>query len=440
MLSRIIVTFLYAAAIGSVSGAFMTFDPAPVVFENIERPVSFSAKLNSKPTEEVTVYLEHPFMSMSDCMIVFNSDNWNVPQEITAIPAPLFVGSSNHPIPLAFDTELLAKAVTVGPLSAELSTTDTLKVTQRGSAFSRICSIIENQVNTFDSLKFSFNEPGWYYMMFTRDIEIQVFMDECTAGLLCVKKVVAGYGSSVMKMDVSGTVKSLREYSVTEVTQNTNGLQYLAGPEANEHAIYFPYGLVLEINVLKHNGIVFLNVNMFLVTGYPSPSGLCNIPRDPSPDNKLVGPNGRLYRPEREDEAAAFTNSWSLEDEDVLTNLDAETLNPSIQLGTVCKFPKDPRPKPTTTAATTTTTTTTTTTSTTTTATTAVDLSKSTLSPTITYVLSSTTITTSPSTTSTTSPYHPDPPSPGGYVRPPPPSPGGYVVDEIQRCLKPARI
>ncbi|KAH6571294.1 hypothetical protein BASA62_003963 [Batrachochytrium salamandrivorans] len=38
-----------------------------------------------------------------------------------------------------------------------------------------------------------------------------------------------------------------------------------------------------------------------------------------------------------------------------------------------------------------------------------VDLSESTLSPTITYVLSSTTITTSPSTTSTTSPYPPYP-------------------------------
>ncbi|KAH6584330.1 hypothetical protein BASA61_007535 [Batrachochytrium salamandrivorans] len=102
-----------------------------------------------------------------------------------------------------------------------------------------------------------------------------------------------------------------------------------------------------------------------------------------------------------------------------------------------------------------------------------VDLSESTLSPTITYTLSSTTITTSPSTTSTTSPYLPNPPSPGGYVRPPPPSPGGYVrpnppspggyvrpnppspggyvrppppypggyvVDEIQRCSKPAKI
>ncbi|KAH6593137.1 hypothetical protein BASA50_007587 [Batrachochytrium salamandrivorans] len=56
-----------------------------------------------------------------------------------------------------------------------------------------------------------------------------------------------------------------------------------------------------------------------------------------------------------------------------------------------------------------------------------VDLSESTLSPTITYVLSSTTITTSPSTTSTTSPYPPYPSYPGGYVPPPPPAPGGYV-------------
>ncbi|KAH9247906.1 hypothetical protein BASA81_014450, partial [Batrachochytrium salamandrivorans] len=66
-------------AIGSVSGAFLTFDPAPVVFEDIEAPISISAKLNSKPAGEVAVHLEHPFMFMSTCVIVFNPDNWDVP-------------------------------------------------------------------------------------------------------------------------------------------------------------------------------------------------------------------------------------------------------------------------------------------------------------------------------------------------------------------------
>ncbi|KAH6583095.1 hypothetical protein BASA61_008187 [Batrachochytrium salamandrivorans] len=200
MLSRLIVTFLCAAAIGSVSGVFLTFDPKPIEFEDIEVPISFSAKLNSKPTEAVTVYFEHPSMSMSTCMIVFNPDNWNVPQEITAILAPLFVGSSNPPKTLPVNSELLARK------------------------------------------PFSFNKPGWYNMAFTRDIKVQVFRDKCTAELSCVKKVLARYGSSVVSLDVSGPVKSLREYSVTEVTQNTNGLRYVPGPHGNEHKIIFPYG------------------------------------------------------------------------------------------------------------------------------------------------------------------------------------------------------
>ncbi|KAH9277180.1 hypothetical protein BASA83_000040 [Batrachochytrium salamandrivorans] len=93
MPSRLIITFLCAAAIGSVSGAFLIFKPAQFVLEDIETPTGFSASLNSKPTEEVTVYFQHPFMAMSKCMIVFNPNDWNVPQEITAIPAPLFLGS-----------------------------------------------------------------------------------------------------------------------------------------------------------------------------------------------------------------------------------------------------------------------------------------------------------------------------------------------------------
>ncbi|KAH9271082.1 hypothetical protein BASA83_006836 [Batrachochytrium salamandrivorans] len=89
MLSRLIVTFLCAAAIGSVSGAFLTFDPAPVVFEDIEAPISISAKLNSKPTEEVAVYLRAPiYVPDRICAMIFNPDNWDVPQQLTATPAP----------------------------------------------------------------------------------------------------------------------------------------------------------------------------------------------------------------------------------------------------------------------------------------------------------------------------------------------------------------
>ncbi|KAH9271060.1 hypothetical protein BASA83_006813 [Batrachochytrium salamandrivorans] len=238
MLSRLIITFLYAAAIGSVSGAFITFDTELIEFEDIEAYINFSVKLNSKPTEEVTVYFEHPSMSMSTCVMIFRPDNWDVPQQIIGIPAPLFVGSSNPPGPLEFNSEILAKAVTVGPLSVDLSTTDTLKITRR-DARAYDCSIKKNQVNTFDSLKFSFNEPGWYQMASTRDITIQVFMDKCKAGFSCIKKVVARYGSSAMSLDVSGPAKNLREYSVTEVTQNTNGLRYRPGPHGNGHLFFF---------------------------------------------------------------------------------------------------------------------------------------------------------------------------------------------------------
>ncbi|KAH6589423.1 hypothetical protein BASA50_010076 [Batrachochytrium salamandrivorans] len=388
MLSRLIITFLYAAAIGSVSGAFLTFDPDPIVFKDIERPIRFSAKLNSKPTEEVTVYLQHRFMSMSTCMIVFNPDNWDVLQQITGVFAPLFVGSYDLPGQLASKTKLLAKAET-------------------------------NEVKTFDEISFSFNKPGWYKMVSTRDIEVQVFIDECTAGLPCIKKVLARYGSTAMGMDVSGPVKNINEYPPTYVTQNTNGLQYIPGPHGNHYKIDFPYGSVLNVVVLNNDGIMSLHVNLFLVAGYSSPGGFCNKIRDSSPDNRLIGSDGKSYTHEKENEVAAFVDSWRVKAKDVLTNPRARTLNLPARPGTVCKFPKNPPPKPTTTT---------------------VDLSKSTLYPTITYALSSTTITTSPSTTSTTSPYLPDPPAPGGYVRPPPPSPGGYVVDEIQRCFRPAGI
>ncbi|KAH6574137.1 hypothetical protein BASA62_002622 [Batrachochytrium salamandrivorans] len=149
---------------------------------------------------------------------------------------------------------------------------------------------------------------------------------------------------------------------------------------------------------------------MSLGSGYLSSGGFCNKPRDPSPDNKLIGFDGKSYNPKKEDEVDAFAKSWKVRDEDVLTNSGARTLNLPARFGTVCRIPEKPQPNPVIPVPTMTTTTTTTTT----TSSSTVDLSKSTLSPTITYTLSSTTITTSPSTTSTTSPYLPDPPTPGG--------------------------
>ncbi|KAH6589746.1 hypothetical protein BASA50_009839 [Batrachochytrium salamandrivorans] len=312
MLSRLIVTFLCAAAIGSVSGAFLTFDPAPVVFEDIEAPISLSAKLNSKPTEEVAVYFEHPFMTLSICAMIFRPDNWDVPQQLTATPAPLFVGSYDTPRQLKSISEFLAKAVTFDSLSAKLSFVDTLKVIQKNLGASS-CFIKKSEVETFDAMFFSFKKPGWYQMTSTRDIEVQVFTDKCTEELSCPTKILVRYGSSVMGMDVSGPVKNISEYSVTKVTQSTRGLRYIPGAKAGEHKINFSYGSDLYLTVLNNDGIVSLGMDLTIVAGYPSSRGLCNIPRLPSPDNKLVGSDVRNFvqNPKNPRPNPTFTTGFS---------------------------------------------------------------------------------------------------------------------------------
>ncbi|KAH9272298.1 hypothetical protein BASA83_005391 [Batrachochytrium salamandrivorans] len=233
-----------------------------------------------------------------------------------------------------------------------------------------------------------------------------------------------------MIIDVSGPVKDISEYSVTEVTPNVNGLRYTRGTKPGEHKVVFPYGSEVNIRVVNIDGAVFLLVFLAIDSGYTSPRGLCNIPRPPSPDNKLVGSDGKLYDPEKKDEVDAFIQSWRVNIKDVLTKPGASELNIPIRPGTVCKFPKNPPPKPTTTTTTTTVDLSTTMDFSTYVSSFTVDLSKSTLSPTITYVLSSTTITTSPSTTSTALPYPPDPPTPGGYGTPDPDEYGTPDPDE----------
>ncbi|KAH6598004.1 hypothetical protein BASA61_002989 [Batrachochytrium salamandrivorans] len=340
MLSRLIVTFLCAATIESVSGAFLTFDPDPVVFKDTSVSAIFSVKLNSKPIEAVTVYLEHRSMSMSVCVMIFNPDTWDVPQYITGVSAPLFVGSS-PPTPLEAESKLLAKAVAVGPLPPELSTIDTLEVKQT-------------------------------LIPFYRDLEVQVKVVKCTEKQICITTILVRYGSTAMSMNVSGSAKGIGEYSMTYVTSSTNGIQYHSNPKNGEHMIDLPYGSSLHVKVVNNNGIMSLNLIILLSNGYPSPGGLCNKLRFYSRKNRLVGPDGKLYSHKKKEEVDAFVDSWSVKDEDVLTNPGAKTLIPSIQPGAVCRIPVDPRPNPVVPAPITTiTTTTTTTTAATTTTTTA---------------------------------------------------------------------
>ncbi|KAH6573865.1 hypothetical protein BASA62_002708 [Batrachochytrium salamandrivorans] len=314
MLSRLIITFLCAAAIGSVSGAFLTFDPDPIVLKDADISTSVSVQLKSKPAEAVTVYFESPSTFMSTC-------------------TPLTLGNKQRL------TRNFSQGSSSRTTSADLSSTDVLKITQASKDLSH-CRIGDNIVNIFDSLDLLFSKPGWYQMVSTGDIEVQILWSECGAGLKCFPAVVFRYGPTVMSLDTRGPVKGIGEYPMTEVTPNTSGVRH-----------------------------------------------------------------------ERENEVDAFFRSWGIKDENVLTNPDTRASIPPLQQpGTICKFPKDPPPKPvdpvpttttgTTTAATTAATTTTaTTTAATTAATTTAATTSSTTSTTATALYSASTV---PSTTSTT--------------------------------------
>ncbi|KAH6595159.1 hypothetical protein BASA61_003858 [Batrachochytrium salamandrivorans] len=345
MLSRLIITFLCAATIGSVSGAFLTFHPAQFVLKDIAVYTSFTVKLNSKPTEDVKVYFQHQSMLMSKCMIVFSPANWDAPQYIDVIPVPLFLGTSLLPGPLEAESKVLATAVAAGPLPPSILSTDTMEVEQTLISTYQ-CSAIDSRVETFDKLSFPLKKLGWYSMLTTKDLEVQVKVVKCTEKQVCIKTVLVRYGSTAMSMDVSGSVKDISKYSMTYLTTSTNGIKYTPEPKAGNHMLNFPYGSSIYVIVVKNNGIVSLKLIILLYPGYSSPGGLCNKPRDESPDNKLIGSNGKSYNLANDGEYNTLVNSWRVKSADALTNPRAKTLQPSIQFGAVCKIPDNLQPKP----------------------------------------------------------------------------------------------
>ncbi|KAH6580599.1 hypothetical protein BASA61_009534 [Batrachochytrium salamandrivorans] len=221
MLSRLIVTFLCAVAIGSVSGAFLTFEPARIVFKDTEISTSFSIKLKSKPTESVTVYLEHPSIFISDCVVIFSPDNWDIAQQI------------------------ILRAVTAGPLPPDLSSKDKLKVRQ-SPRYIYGCNVADGRGITFEGIPLSFNKAGQYNMISTRDINIQVGASSYAGNLPLVTNVRLRYGSTIMEMDTYGLDENFSGCSVKQVTPNVDGVSYSYNPQTSKCVISFPCGSSLE--------------------------------------------------------------------------------------------------------------------------------------------------------------------------------------------------
>ncbi|KAH6593667.1 hypothetical protein BASA50_007225 [Batrachochytrium salamandrivorans] len=425
MLSRLIVTFLCAVAIGSVSGAFLTFEPARIVFKDTEISTSFSIKLKSKPTESVTVYLEHPSIFISDCVVIFSPDNWDIAQQIIVAPTYFPHGPRRAEQPLHIDSELVARAVTAGPLPPDLSSKDKLKVRQS-----------------------------------PRYVSASVY----AGNLPLATNVRLRYGSTIMEMDTYGLDENFSGCPVKQVTPNVDGVSYSYNPQTSKCVISFPCGSSLEIMTSRYGGF-----------------------RRPSSSDVLVGSNGKSYSRHNAKGVVAFSDSWMMEAVKDLIDPNAKALIPTIRRRvTVCTIPKDPQPNPvipappllssstttattttatttittitataaaavttaTTTAATTTTSTTTVTTTTSTT-TTSTSTSSSTTGSSTTALFSTVNFSTStsqysastlPFTTSTTTPststISPAPPAPDGYIPPPPPPPPPDVVVEIQKCCQ----
>ncbi|KAH6559872.1 hypothetical protein BASA60_001253 [Batrachochytrium salamandrivorans] len=487
MLSRLIVTFLCAVAIGSVSGAFLTFEPARIVFKDTEISTSFSIKLKSKPTESVTVYLEHPSIFISDCVVIFGPDNWDIAQQIIVAPTYLPPWTRRAEQPLYIDSELVARAVTAGPLPPDLSSKDKLKVRQ-SPRYVYKCSVSNGRGNTFEDIPFIFNKVGQYNMVSTRDINIQVNASVYAGDLPLTTNVRLRYGSTIMEMDTYGLDENFSGCSVKQVTPNVDGMSYSYNPQTSKCVISFPCGSSLNIMMTRFDGFVGLYMGLLLVDRYPSVRGLCNVQRRPSSSDVLVGSNGKSYSRHNAKGVVAFSDSWMIGAVKDLIDPNAKALIPTIRRRvTVCTIPKDPQPNPvipappllssstttattttatttittitataaaavttaTTTAATTTTSTTTVTTTTTSTTTTSTSTSSSTTGSSTTALFSTVNFSTStsqysastlPFTTSTTTPststISPAPPAPDGYIPPPPPPPPPDVVVEIQKCCQ----
>ncbi|KAK6095903.1 hypothetical protein MT418_003783 [Batrachochytrium dendrobatidis] len=344
MYVRSLFALICSAVIGSATALSLDFNPAKFIIDDTSAGKGFGCKLNEKPTSPVTIYLEHTSIYFSDCILVFTPENWDILQTINATAVPVFGSYMGAGGIADIASSINAHMVQEG------QTTEIPKVEygcdRKPAAGGTCTSIGDPHYQTFDSLTFSSQVIGHYYLLKSDDFEIQVITHSCGPNVSCTAAIAIRYGSTLMVLDVRQK-KDPSQYTVQQVTPNTNGVVYIPPPTGSGvHKINTPCGSSISAVSNLDRGFNNIDITINLAGRYSKIGGLCNVLSSQTKKG-LIYSSGKIGNPTSTQDVSGFVDSWVVKSGDSLFEGNYKGSTPPVNTpGKICKLPTIPKPVP----------------------------------------------------------------------------------------------
>lgn len=293
----LLATFALAASDASVSGMVSC---TPIVLDG-DYSVQVSCRLTKAPVftpvsknRSVVLFFEAYGLKISICNLLFNSDNWSVPQsfKVTAIP-DVFANSTSSQ--LSIKTLSVSEDESYSNKVQILSVIKTAKLNRKPIS----CTIIgDPHIFAFDSdvsvlaltkkkaIHFDFYSTGVYYLVeSSAGLRILGSYFDCAQGLTCLGGISVQFNAVTYVISVE--TKSQREsLKVSSIGKTTSGTDYSIDTASKIMTIHLEDGSVIHITYGAANGVIAFEI-LLAPIHYGKVGGHCHYWDDSNRPEKL---------------------------------------------------------------------------------------------------------------------------------------------------------
>ncbi|KAJ3105878.1 hypothetical protein HDU97_007377 [Phlyctochytrium planicorne] len=301
--------------------AFLIFDPPVLQINDYSFDVPFSVKLASKPSGEVTVFLDGKGLSFSDNTITFDPKNWNVPQKLYLMTTPVFYKDQS-----SVDVEVVAT------VDGACESYTGCKQSYHGKRYKfegGSCVVSgDPHFKLFNGKTVTHMGVGVYHLIDSEYLSVQSYQYPCVPvpgyPATCVGAVAVRYGDSAAIVSVAKKgdyskvdLKNYGHPSLTRLSEDLEGIDYYPKDKAESDKWEFKLddGSTITITVGNLNGVSWLDVNIFVQAGYYGKvGGLCNA-HDEKYKETLHCSDGKSKGYKEQSDIEYWANSWKVKDD-----------------------------------------------------------------------------------------------------------------------------
>lgn len=253
-------TTLAQAVVGFEASSVLQFNPSVIRIDDSQRSSSFDVSVRDpRSCKSIRVFFESDKVTFANCTVVFNQNNFNVPQRVSVAAVPVY-GSNLQQTTSNF--KIYAKIYTEGcTIDQGVVSVDAVRNVVPGG----YChSWGDPHFRTWNGINYDFMGVGTYYLVRSPSITIQSTMFTCMESARADQRLTCNGVIAIRKNNGLLVVNS-REVATNfpVLYMNEEMKQYVhvyATPMKNSYELRFNDGMRVSMTMNPFNGVYDLNV------------------------------------------------------------------------------------------------------------------------------------------------------------------------------------